>query len=54
MIDPDGDEISAQISARAALGEPLFGGRQDYTGSSGKYEGIAGGHEFVCQAVGIE
>ena len=51
MVDPDGDKIFAEFSGKAALGEP-FKGHQGYTGGSGKYNGIEGGHEFDCRAVG--
>ena len=53
MVDPDGDKIFAQFVGKATLGDP-FKGRQDYTGGSGKYEGIEGGHDFDCRAVGVD
>ena len=53
MVDPDGDQIFAQFAGKEALGDP-FKRRQDYTGGSGKYEGIEGGHDFDCRAVGVD
>lgn len=51
MVDLDGDKIFAEFEGKAVLGEP-FRGYQDYTGGSGKYEGIEGGHAFDCRAIG--
>jgi hypothetical protein len=53
MVDLDGDKIFAQFRGKAVLGEP-FKGHQDFTGGSGKYEGIEGGHDFDCRAIGTE
>ena len=53
MADPDGDKIFAEFTGEAVLGEP-FKGHQDYTGGTGKYEGIVGGHDFDCRAIGNE
>jgi hypothetical protein len=53
MVDPDGDKIFAQFAGKAVLGEP-FKGHQDYTGGSGKHEGIEGGHDFECRAIGTD
>ena len=53
MVAPDGDKIFAQFAGKAALGEP-FKGHQGYTGGSGKYEGIEGGHDFDCRSVGVD
>lgn len=53
MVDPDGDKIFAQFAGKADLGEP-FKGHQDCTGGTGKYEGIKGGHDFDCRAIGID
>jgi hypothetical protein len=53
MVDPDGDKIFAEFEGKADLGEQ-FRGHQDYTGGSGKYEGIEGGHTFDCRAIGTD
>lgn len=51
MVDPDGDKIFAEFAGDAILGE-RFKGHQDYTGGTGKYKGIEGGHGFNCLSIG--
>ena len=53
MTDPDGDKIFATFVGRAPAGEE-FTGHQTYTGGTGKYAGISGGHDFFCNGVGTD
>jgi hypothetical protein len=53
MTDIDGDKIFAKFGGEVPLGEP-FKGYQEYTGGTGKFAGITGGHAFGCTGVGTD
>ena len=53
MTDMDGDKVFARFEGEVRLGEPVKG-YQEYTGGTGKFAGIKGGHAFDCTFVGTD
>ena len=50
MTEPDGDQVFGSFDGEGKEGG-LFEGMQQFTGGTGKYEGITGGHSFQCEVV---
>lgn len=52
MTEPDGDKVFGSFDGEGQA-DGLFEGTQHYTGGTGKYEGITGGHSFQCEVVNM-
>lgn len=52
MTDADGDKVFGRFDGRGRI-DGLFEGDQRYSGGTGKYAGIEGGHRFQCETFNI-
>lgn len=52
MTEPDGARVFGSFEGTGQV-DGLFAGTQRYTGGTGKYAGIEGGHSFQCEVLSI-